>query len=169
MVLQCAVGWVSESTTINENNVRSTCLLLESPTQGFAQHLSVFSISNREIASSFIMSLTDLMTKKTIGFGTLVHDVKSNCHVREMQRGSPRQMRQRAEGVDGLCRDSRWQGAHRLGCPQQLRRQCLIVQHVEISHMYQHQSRFGVFAHPEIDTKLVFDKNATLCHIFDQT
>ena len=54
MVSQCTVGWVSESTTINETEVRPVCLLWESPTQGFDQNLSVFSISNREVTSSLM-------------------------------------------------------------------------------------------------------------------
>ena len=89
MVSPCTVGWVSESTTIKENDVRPVCLLWESSTQGFDQYLSVFTISNREVTSSSVMSLTDVVAKKTIGFGNIVHDVKFNCHVREMQRGVP--------------------------------------------------------------------------------
>ena len=125
------------------------------------------------------MSLTDVAAKMAIGIGILVHDVESNCHVRETQRGIPRQRHQRAENVDRLSdnsrsvsdtgrrRDSRCQGVHGLGCPQQLK--CLIVQQVEIRHINQHQSRLGVFVHPEVEARLVLDKNATLWHILDQT
>ena len=93
------------------------------------------------------MSLTDVAAKVAIGLGILVHDVESNCHVRETQRVIPRHKRQRAEDVDGLSassrsasdtgrrRDSRWQGVHGLGCPQQLRRQRLVMQQVEIRHV----------------------------------
>ena len=52
---------------------------------------------------------------------------------------------------------------YRLGCPQQLRRQRLIVQQIEIRHINQHQSRLGIFVHSEMETRLVFDKVSALC------
>ena len=55
------------------------------------------------------------------------------------------------------------------GCPQQLRRQRLIIQQIEISHIYQHQSRLVIFVHSEVETRLVFDKDTAPCHILDQT
>ena len=51
---------------------------------------------------------------------------------------------------------------------EQMRRQCLIVQQVDISHIDQHQSRFGVFVHPEIKTKLVLEEKSDFFHILDQ-
>ena len=63
----------------------------------------------------------------------------------------------------------RCQGVQGFGCPQQLRRQRLIIQQIEISHIYQHQSRLGIFVHSEVETRLVFDKDTALCHILDQT
>ena len=63
----------------------------------------------------------------------------------------------------------RCQGVHGFGCPQQLRRQRLVIQQIEIRHINQHQSRLGIFVHSEVETRLVFDKDTALCHILDQT
>ena len=63
----------------------------------------------------------------------------------------------------------RCQGVRGIGCPQQLRRQRLIIQQIEIRHIHQHQSRLGIFAHSEAETRLVFDENTAPCHILDQT
>ena len=46
-----------------------------------------------------------------------------------------------------------------------LRRQRLIIQQIEIRHIYQHQSRLGIFVHSEVETRLVFDKDTAPCHI----
>ena len=117
----------------------------------------------------------------TIGIKIFVHDVESNCHVRETQRVVSRQRRQRAKNVDVLSASSRstsessrrWygrcQGVQGSGCPQQLRRQRLIVQQIEIRHINQHQSRLGIFVHSEVEIRLVFHKDTALCHILDQT
>ena len=117
----------------------------------------------------------------TIGIKVFVHDVESNCHVRETQRVVSRQRRQRAKNVDVLSASSRstsessrrWycrcQSVHGLGCPQQLRRQRLVIQQIEIRHINQHQSRLGIIVHSEVDTRLVFDKDTALCDILDQT
>ena len=45
MVSQSTAGRISESTTINENDVRLMYLLWESSTQSLDQHLAIFSIS----------------------------------------------------------------------------------------------------------------------------
>ena len=127
------------------------------------------------------MSLTDVAAKKTISTRIFVHDVESNCHVREAQRVVSRQTRQRTKDVNMLSASirstseasRRWycrcQGVHGFGCPQQLRRQRLIIQQIEIRHIYQHQSRLGIFVHSEVETRLVFDKDTAPCHILDQT
>ena len=57
MVSRSTAGRISESTTINENDVRLMYLLLESSTQCFDQHLAIFSISKREVTNSSTMSL----------------------------------------------------------------------------------------------------------------
>ena len=101
--------------------------------------------------------------------------------MREAQRVVSRQTRQRTKNVNMLSASirstseasRRWycrcQGAQRFGCPQQLRRQRLIIQLIEIRHIYQHQSRLGIFVHSEVETRLVFDKDTAPCHILDQT
>ena len=99
MVSQSTAGRISESTTINENDVRLVYLLWESSTQSLDQHLAIFSIYKREVASSSTMSLTDVAAKKTISTRIFVHDVESICHVREAQRVVSRQTRQRTKDV----------------------------------------------------------------------
>ena len=86
MVSQSIAGRISESTTINENDVRLMYLLWESSTQCLDQHLAILSISKREVTSSSTMSLTDVAAKMTVSIRIFVHDVESNCHVRETQR-----------------------------------------------------------------------------------
>ena len=94
MVSQSTAGRISESTTINENDVRLMYLLWESSTQCLDQHLAIFSISKREVANSYTMSLTDVAAKMTISIRIFVHDVESNCHVREAQRVVSKKTRQ---------------------------------------------------------------------------
>ena len=101
--------------------------------------------------------------------------------MREAQRVVSKQTRQRTKNVDMLSASSRstsdtsrwWycrcQGVQGFGCPQQLKRQRLIIQQIEIRHIYQHESRLGIFVHSEVEARLVFDKDTTLCHILDQT
>ena len=48
------------------------------------------------------MSLTDVAAEKTICTRIFVHDVESNCHVREAQRVFSRQTRQRTKNVNML-------------------------------------------------------------------
>ena len=127
MVSQSTAGRISESTAINENDVRLVYLLWKSSTQCLDQHLAIFSISKREVANSPTMSLTDVAAEKTISTRILAHDVESNCHVREAQRA----VFQANASANEECRQSlhqtsrRWycrcQGVHGLGCPQQLR------------------------------------------------
>ena len=102
MVSQSTAGRISESTTINENDVRLVYLLWESSTQSLDKHLAIFSISKREVTNSSTMSLTDVAAKKTISIRIFVHDVESNCHVREAQRVVSRQTRQRTKNVNML-------------------------------------------------------------------
>ena len=68
MVSQSTAGRISESTTINENDVRLVYLLWEPSTQSLDQHLGIFSISKREVTNSSTMSLTDVAAKKTIKY-----------------------------------------------------------------------------------------------------
>ena len=75
---------------------------------------------------------------------------------------------QRAKNVDMLSAgirstsetSRRWycrcQGIHGLGCPQQLWRQRLIIQQIEIRHINQHQSRLGIFVHSEVENQACF-------------
>ena len=51
MVSQSTAGRISESTTITENDVRLVYLIWESSKQRLDQHLAIFSISRREVAS----------------------------------------------------------------------------------------------------------------------
>ena len=181
MVSKSTAGRISESTAINENDLRLVYLFWESSTQSLDQHLAIFSISKREVTSSSTMSLTDVVAKMTISIRIFVHDVESNCHVRQAQRVISRQRCQSAKNVDLLFASSRsmsetsrrWycrcQGVHGFGCPQQLRRQRLIIQQIEIRHVNQHQSRLGIFVHSEVETRLIFYKNTALCHVLDQT
>ena len=61
---QSTAGRISESTAINENDVRLMYLLWESSTQSLDQHLAIFSISKREVANSSAMSLADVAAEK---------------------------------------------------------------------------------------------------------
>ena len=83
MVSQSTAGRISENTTVNENNVRLTYLFWESSTQRLDQHLAIFPISKREVANLSVMPLTDVVVEKTICSRVFVHDVESNCHMRE--------------------------------------------------------------------------------------
>ena len=53
------------------------------------------------------MSLTDVAAKKTMCTWIFVHDVESNCHVREAQRVVSRQTRQGTKNVNMLSAGSR--------------------------------------------------------------
>ena len=77
MVSQSTAGRISESTTINENDVRLIYLL-----SGDRRR-------KREIENSSTMSLTDAAAKMTIGIRILVHEIESICYVREAQRMIP--------------------------------------------------------------------------------
>ena len=64
MVSQSTAGRITDSTAINENDVRLVYLLWESSTQSLDQHLAIFSISKREVANSSAVSFTDVAAKK---------------------------------------------------------------------------------------------------------